>query len=324
MSNRSDQTDGSGLRKITPDEAFQCIKKCRDQGRRIIPLFGAGISVGAAIPTSNFLADYICAVCAVAKAEGWENNYKSYLRLLGWPHRHDKWLDWLLQSPKELPQSFTSLQIYQGDQIKQHDDRFTKERNDLYQFSLAEELRKIAPLYQRMGDQRFKLLIPSPAGNTDYRSLLLAIADGDSSFTDSFFDHFVRDREPATAHQFIAFLAQLCDWNLILTTNFDALIERALRKEGHQPTVYEITKDSIMPAASLVGRQGIAVVKLHGGTHALRAGYDLDESLPQAALMEIRDYMKPQGPDNAPPPLVDDSRLQRQRPPCHGYRGRPP
>ncbi len=304
MANNSRNSNNGPIEDISPDKAFTFIKKCHENGRRIVPLFGAGISVGAGIPTSNFLADYICAVCAVAKSDGWENNYRNYLRKFGWPHRHDTWLRWLLaQSRKTDPQQRSKC-IYNGEIIRDLNAKFESDREMLYRSTVMEEIRKIAPLYRKMGDKHFNGLKPSMSSYTDYRSLLLTIADGDSSFVDSFFDHFIRDREPTMAHQFIAFLTKLLDWRLILTTNFDSLIERAMRMEGHQPTVYEIAKDSTMPGANLVRQQEIAVVKLHGGTHLLRTGYDLDEGLPAATLMEIRNYLKPQGSKCVPPLLL--------------------
>ena len=62
----------SRVKPVSPREAFELIQRAQRQGRRIVPLFGSGISVDAGIPTSAFLADYIVSVCAMAAPEGLE------------------------------------------------------------------------------------------------------------------------------------------------------------------------------------------------------------------------------------------------------------
>ncbi len=281
---------GGGLKQVEhPEEAFRCIEECYRSGRRIIPLFGAGISVSAGIPTSAALADYIVLVYGLAKNEGWSDS-RGYLLRYGWPHRHDAWRNWLLMQNERRAKVLTEV--------------FEKQRKELYHWAAGEELRRVAPLCATMGEQRVNTLPVRPATCTDYRALLLAVTNGNSSLVDAFFDHFVKDRQPTTAHQFIAFIVAQMKIDLILTTNFDSLIERALRNEGISPTVYEVTKHDPVPSSMLVRNQDISVVKLHGGTHALRAGYDLDESLSTAALAEIRGYFQNESDRGDVPPLL--------------------
>lgn len=243
---------------------------------RLVPLLGSGISADAGIPTSGFLCDYITTVSAIARTHGWQD-LREYLLKWGWPHRHDICADWLATQNGDyhaITHSFRTM------------------RRHLYAAATQEEIRRCSPLYAKIAAQHYEESVIPKADFTDYRSLLAAATQDDSDLIDAFFDHFIRGREPSTTHQYIAFLSQLIRMDVILTTNFDPLIETALRNEGLNPTVYEVARDGSIPPALLVHNQAVSVVKLHGGTHALRAGYDLDERLPIATLEEIRGYLR--------------------------------
>ena len=257
------------VQSCTPAEAFAKIRPALNRegaSFRLVPLFGSGISADAGIPTSSFLCDYITTVCAIAKNVGWQD-YREYLRKWGWPHRHDVWAEWLATQNGDY-QTLTA--------------NFDKLRHELTVTATREEIRRCSPLYARTAAEHFQKSLKVEADLSDYRSLLAAATQNDGDLIDAFFDHFIRGRQPSTTHQFIAFLTQLLRIDLILTTNFDPLIEVALRNEGLNPTVYEVAKDGSIPSALLIRNQAISVVKLHGGTHSLPAGYDLDDRLPIA------------------------------------------
>ena len=266
----------SAIQTLNRDAAFKLLAEARES-REIVPLFGSGVSVDAGIPTSVLLADYIVGVSAYVGAQGWDH-YAEFLRTRGWPSRHDVWADWIGDRPGR---DYASL-----------DREFATLRDAFYRYSAVHEMRPHAPMSARLL-QSAKSLDFGTTGFTDYRSLLSSITGGDDKLSDSFFDHLVRGRQPSTTHQFIAFFAQLFGVRLILTTNFDDLIERALRDEGLNPTVYEVARDGTVPSKLLIRSQRLAVVKLHGGTHSLRTGFDLDHHLPAAALEEIRGYLDP-------------------------------
>ncbi|WP_172992128.1 SIR2 family protein [Lacipirellula parvula] len=163
-----------------------------------------------------------------------------------------------------------------------------EERAKAYAEGIGAELVRVAPLYARMSEAYIKGLDFSKVSYTDYRSLLNSAASYDDSLVDAFFDHFVRGRRPSATHQFICFVVEKLGIDLILTTNFDPLIEEALRAEGLSPTVYEVSREGSLPSPRLVRSQALSLMKLHGGTHGLRTGYDLDEPLPIAAMDTMR------------------------------------
>jgi hypothetical protein len=265
----------SVIARVPPTKVFDLLNRAKSS-RRIILLLGSGCSVDAGIPTSAFLADYIVAVWALAREQGWRD-YRDFLRREGWPHRHDVWADWLL-----MQRTHDRVLLTQ---------RFTELRNELYRLSLQSEVRRISPLYAQMAAKHFEQLTTGKTRVTDYRSLLASITGNDDKLVDMFFDHFIRGRQPSTTHQFVAFVTQLLNIKLILTTNFDPLIETALRNEGLSPTAYDVPRDGSVPTALLVNNQSLSVIKLHGGSHSLRAGYDLDERLPIVTLDELRAYL---------------------------------
>jgi len=117
---------------FTPEGAFKLIDNCREENRRIVPLFGGGISVRAGIPISSFLADYICAVCSLAEKDHW-SDYRGYLRKYGWPHRHDTWMNWFLDQ-KEKNNHFLSP--------SEMDQKFQAQRQKLYHKCVTDEVRR--------------------------------------------------------------------------------------------------------------------------------------------------------------------------------------
>lgn len=256
-------------------EIFNTICRAYDNDRPIVPLLGSGVSVDAGIPTSATLASYIVCVHALSSAQG--DHCSEYLRRNGWPHRHDIWGTW---HARHAVHSATDLE-----------HEFTRNFNTLYRLSVLEELRDSSPLLARAIERKHIEIDLDGFSTVDYRSLLRTVTQNDPDLIDAFFDHFVRNRKPSETHQFIAFIAQLFDIRLILTTNFDSLIEEALRNEGITPTVYEIQKEAAVPSHLLIRQQPVSLIKLHGGTHLLRTGYDLDSPMPFQARTELLSYL---------------------------------
>lgn len=69
-------------------------------------------------------------------------------------------------------------------------------------------------------------------------------------------------KEPTAAHRAIASLCRRGYIRVIVTTNFDRLLEQALSSEGLQPTVIS-TPDAVKGAPPLV-HAGLVIVKIHG------------------------------------------------------------
>lgn len=112
-----------------------------------------------------------------------------------------------------------------------------------------------------------------------------------------------KNSHPNTNHLFLARLAKSGKINLIVTTNFDTLIEQALDREGLREnkdyTVYHKEKDF----NKISGNNNITLVKIHG---TIRSKRDMGVTLRQitdAELTEERrkviDYLFSSGPHKA-------------------------
>ncbi len=143
----------------------------------------------------------------------------------------------------------------------------------------------------RMDDLRSRVLMILRA---DWRMLLRSLTDGDPTLSDALFDRLVHTGRPSDGHQVLALLTESLGWKLWLTTNFDTLIELALREQGIDPVVFELPENGPVPDARLL-RDSPSVVKLHGGSFALRVGDSLDAALSPPDLMRFVGYF----PDDA-------------------------
>jgi hypothetical protein len=109
--------------------------------------------------------------------------------------------------------------------------------------------------------------------------LLQQLCDGKQDLKDLFFARLEQGRRPATSHQHAAFLAGLMGWQLVLTTNFDTLLEQALRSQSLDPAIYELPEQGQAPDPQLV-RSHFSIVKLHGGAFGRLMSETLNYSLP--------------------------------------------
>ena len=102
----------------------------------------------------------------------------------------------------------------------------------------------------------------------------------DQIVTDAFVRQLVAKRMPNLAHKMIAHVSSVMNVRLLLTTNFDDLIERAFRALNRELHVVEVPLGARLPPARVLD-MGRALVKLHGGLIQTRADASLD-MLPDA------------------------------------------
>ncbi|HEX3126861.1 MAG TPA: SIR2 family protein [Thermoanaerobaculia bacterium] len=126
----------------------------------------------------------------------------------------------------------------------------------------------------------------------NWKTLLAYLTSSNPDYVDTLFQSLVKGRQPGTTHRFLAFLTPILNLRLFLTINFDHLLERALRLEGLQPTVYEVSRESPLPHPTLVQTE-LSVVKLHGGTFGLRVGEELEQPLDENSRRRLEHYLKP-------------------------------
>jgi hypothetical protein len=259
---------------------FDFLRAAWLRGRPVVPLVGAGISVPAGLPTTRQIADYLVRFRVLADLEGWGTDPSEYVAMRGWPSRHQLNVDVAVRPAVVAPVAAERGQIAAGFR-----DQFTKFKEVLSREALKSELggehpttaRLIEMLGERLGSEL-------PDSNRDWVAFLQSVTAGKQSLVDMFFDRLIRKRKPFLGHRFVAFLTRFLNWNTIITTNFDELIELALREEGITPVIYELVSGASIPDPRLVANH-ISVVKIHGGSFGLRAGHDLNDPVDETTAV---------------------------------------
>jgi hypothetical protein len=250
-----------------------------------VPLLGAGISAESGYPITTAIIDYLARAqlyldqrvydprpreARVAASQTNKQSRKAYLRRFGWPKpsllTQELWNHF--SDPSSTASTNGSSPLHSRKRLRVAVDHI-----------LQDELRvaypAIAKLYENFAPEQR----PSPPSLVRWRDYVRSVTDADPSLIDSMFQSFNVGRVPGMSHRYLTFLARLLSWKLFLTTNFDDLLERALRAEGLAPTVYDISQGVSLPDAALVRRQ-LSIIKLHGTAFGLRVGETLDDPMP--------------------------------------------
>ncbi len=112
----------------------------------------------------------------------------------------------------------------------------------------------------------------------DWRKVIQYFTHYQGEYADVLFHRLCGGRRPSQGHRFLAFLIKLLAVRTVFTFNFDDLIERSLRTEGVDHLAFAMEQGSHLPHPALV-QDVTAVVKMHGGTHALLLDERLDRPL---------------------------------------------
>jgi hypothetical protein len=124
----------------------------------------------------------------------------------------------------------------------------------------------------------------------DWEVLLDRLCEGNFDLADALFTSFEYGLKPTLSHRYLAFLQPKLGIPLILTTNFDSFMERALSNEGNEPKVFDVHRDAQLPDPELVRRQ-LSVLKLHGSAYGLRLGERLKYPLEAQARSDVLRYL---------------------------------
>ena len=100
--------------------------------------------------------------------------------------------------------------------------------------------------------------------------------DLDISVIDSFNAHITRDRHPNLIHNMVARLSRSLRSRVILSTNFDTLIEQSFRSQGEPLQVFAVSAMGGLPNHATVRAQD-CLIKLHGDILETRADSSINE-----------------------------------------------
>jgi len=292
------------------ENALILLQKALAERRQIVPLLGAGVSLDAGIPLASQMADYLVQVAHFVKARKF-SSVRRFIEGARWPSRHELRVDLMVElgipsldaemrsARQHLSQDALASELRRSSPTLAYalEDFYLKDRK---RDGLADD-KKLPPELQSIA--RF-LLADGPPRNVSYRSLLFHLCENEQTLIDSCFDHFIRDRTPTTTQQLLVFICRLFGSRVILTTNFDTLLEKAFTEEGLRSTVFEIQGEGTIPSNHLLLSQQMSIVKLHGGPHQKRTGFDLDDPLSSTAITAFRNLFEGLQDDSGRRPLL--------------------
>lgn len=306
-----DRTTDGASRDSEPEEldSLEGVKrliKYWRQGRGIVPLIGAGISVESGIPALSGVVRYLAKVHFFLEhqvylppsdapsedsRDGLRISTDDYLDAVGWPDLHQldadlwRWLDRRAAALGHATDATLMEQVVQislREELRGREKRWFDRLEAEAPIPLKGWLARPACVAEESRSEAWKDL--TLAG--DWKSLLGFVTKGDPGRVDALFQQLVRGRLPGTGHRFLAYLARLMDWRLILTLNFDTLVEEAMRQEGLRPDVYDVSDEAGMPNAKLMERR-LSIVKLHGGMYGLKVGERIDQPLDEESKARL-------------------------------------
>jgi hypothetical protein len=266
------------------------IATCRDEGYCFVPFIGAGLSVPSGIPEAAALTRYLSwCFLRVLGLDPWADIHTKALALSrsvdAWTPRSGIWPD--LAEAMRLRQEAESLNTTKMDQVLkgaikllENDERIMDKDGLESRFAFSAELAR--EVYGALADWRTALALLSRIDHTsrsetdgdDLKNVILTTRD--HSVVDSFFQFRMEGKQPCQGHRMIAALAPILRMNVILTPNFDELIERAFEAIDSPLKCFEVPHEVPLPDPQLVTRQR-SIIKMHGGSFGLRADYSIDE-----------------------------------------------
>lgn len=254
-----------------------------DAGLGIVPVLGSGISAQSGIPAGF--------------------DYQAYLfycvsRLFADLGSGGAGPDGMWDPSRLRWPPYTSARTYESlddDMVKwtaQQSEALCKMREDSARTQTADpEMRARWQSLGAVADWRAMLHLLS---RTRIRNNKVHIAEPDPRVIDSFFINLTEGKRPNTAHMLLAHLADVLRMRVILTTNFDTLLEEAFRQLEMPVATFDVHYDAGFPDGRFARAQR-SIVKINGGRYGLRADFTLDR-LPDAADFEnFTSYLVPLG-----------------------------
>ncbi len=232
------------------------IAEIAESGRGLVPLLGSGVSATAGIPIIREIRDYL-AWCI-------------WLSLPMEEHLHRPWYPRTDQWPPFRYELSRSLGYWRKKLFESIDTDTARP----WLRSLIEQGLGALPDWRSMLQFLARLQVDNISLGRPSRELWLGPKD--DTVIDRFFLHIVHDRSPAMAHRMLAQLAQPLRTSIILTTNFDNLIEQAFHEHNDPIVPYDVHLGRRLPTASVLMHR-FNLLQLHGGRYGLRADYSLDE-----------------------------------------------
>jgi NAD-dependent SIR2 family protein deacetylase len=295
------------LESSTIEKLAEALKEARANNRQIVPIVGAGLSADCGFPVITAIVRYfgklyqyidhwgpivrsddIQFAFLKKRFDDYRKEPWQFVQHFGWPDRFQLNQDLFTQlrdssSGEESPLIEASVRKGLDDLLPNLNPpgfwAFDSLQNDITK-ELPEELAQKA--LHRFKEKSSKSTPFDVLG--DWRRLILHFTNFQSDYADALFARFGATRRPGQGHQFLAFLVKHLAVPTIFTFNFDSLIEQALQSEGMRARIFAMEHGTGLPHPRLI-RDPLAVIKMHGSTHALLVDEQLDRPL-------TKDYLR--------------------------------
>lgn len=239
-------------------------------GYGFTPLLGAGFSVSAGIPIIQQLKPYLQRCICIALGVEDDKIATHDTRQL-WNPRTDKW-----------PPLIDRRRGGTRDWLKLMEAKIQSEKRDgkdswIYWEALGAmaEWRSALFFLSRLVFDRPRRRTPEGSQGYLDHPLQPRLVQPSQSVIDAGWREWMRDKRPSHNHKILASLSGLLRIDVIMTTNFDDLLERAFEASKNPLQVFDVHLMDGLPELSVVSRSR-SLVKMHGSTRSLRADYSLD------------------------------------------------
>ncbi|MDB5337943.1 MAG: hypothetical protein JWN70_3562 [Planctomycetaceae bacterium] len=256
------------------------------KGYAFVPFVGAGFSVASGIPATPQMNRYLeyCMLAAFGLVPERHNS--------PWAPRQEAWPKVASWSSDGMPTSGRIRDLWRRALTEHPGNQFLREA-----FGALADWRSSLRFLSRID-------YVTPADSVG-QPAKIHLGMSDPSIIDSFFRQLMENRRPALTHKMLHALSTALRADVLLTTNFDDLIERAFLDAGSLLTVYEVPSHDPLPTSSLVLRER-TLVKLHGGKFWLRADDSLDEAPTRGDIRNFLGYLAGRPLRSEPNAVGDD------------------
>jgi SIR2-like domain len=257
------------------------IQRERQRGYGFVPLIGAGFSAPSGAPLIEELRPYLqrCILLALGE-DHLPPKWRAH-----WHPRTDQWPPFIDREFKRIAGSAEPW----GKLLGQLRGLWPKSGTS------RSAGRKAAILAEALGageEWRTALLFLSRLKHSERKSGVSSISldSPQPELIDSCLREVLLNKSPSLNHKMLGVLAGVLRLNLLLTTNFDDLLERAFAQARNPLDVLEVHLHEGLPHWSAVSHVR-SLVKLHGNRHALRADYSLDAEPSEHDKRTFLDYL---------------------------------
>ncbi|MBC7855288.1 MAG: SIR2 family protein, partial [Pirellulaceae bacterium] len=241
-------------------------------GYGFVPFIGAGLSAPSGIPLIWEIESYLrrCIALSLGVVSGDKPH---------WNPRADKWPPFRIHDSR-LPNEWISLIRVAMESLTEGSHQDWR----VFQESLG-----------AMADWRTALLflariVREQRGTGRNKSTVLLLDAPKQEVIDAGIREIMKGKHPTLGHRMLAALGGILRLDVILTTNFDDLLEQAFRAAKNPLTVFGLHLASQLPPHAALSPHR-SLVKLHGDRHSLRADYSLDEIPPTSDLWRFLEYL---------------------------------